>query len=285
AISFAYRITEGYNQTYMENLSETHERLSDDEVEQQLSEVCNFFKEFRQELLSITGNVDFLTKDDGSPVTELDVKVETELKERFAVAYPHTAVFGEETGRYNVDHHHFWLIDPIDGTKSFVEGEPVFTNMAALIENGETRASVIYNPVRDDTYTAIKGTGTYKNGVKVQLDSVNPEPVFLLKKELFTDVRGVLGDVDVRFVNPPSGGGDGFTQILDGIVAARFQMHASGSAHDYAPGALLIYEAGGVILPIKQDSYTFETTSFIATHSDYAELLKGLVPRIRQFEF
>ena len=268
----------------MEQSYESREVISDYEVMRQLATIEYFFRSQREKLIQLTGNIEFLDKNDGSPVTSIDIQIEKELQELFKAEYPEVPVYGEETECYSDEASLFWLIDPIDGTKSFIEGLPVFSNMAALIDQGVTRAAIIYNPTRDDAYTAVRGWGAKKNGQSISLSEKNPPHILLIKSELFQPIRTILTDVDITLVNPPSGGGDGFTQILDGRVAARFQMHASGSAHDYAPGALLVEEAGGVILPIKNQFYSFESNSFIAAHTCVADLLNTHLGEIREYE-
>lgn len=265
-----------------EGLDET--RLEHAEVVETLSLIETTFRNYREMLLSVSGHVDFTEKDDKSLVTELDFEVERAVQAEFTKKYPNLPVYGEETGYGEGEDSAFWLIDPIDGTKSFIDGTPSFSNMAALIENGETRAAIIYNPVRDDVYTAIKDHGAYKNGVSVDITSVEPVRIALCKDEFHAEIEEMLAPADIQTVSPPSGGGDGFTKVLDGLVVARFQMHASGFAHDYAPGALLVAEAGGIIIPIKTDVYTYDSQSFVACHPIVADLVALNISRLRKLD-
>ncbi len=111
-------------------------------------------------------------KGDGSPVTAADKAAETEIRKVLAAA-PETAEFdivGEEFGATGGGHRFYWLIDPIDGTKSFANGLPTFGTLLALMdrETGEPLAGVIHMPALSETYAAGKGLGATCNGLPIR---------------------------------------------------------------------------------------------------------------------
>jgi fructose-1,6-bisphosphatase/inositol monophosphatase family enzyme len=211
--------------------------------------------------------------------------------------YPGMAVFGEETGYGDKADMPttYWLIDPIDGTKAFIEGIPSYTCMAVLIPNGEAVASEIYNPTLDVGYSAQLGQGAYKTTYindaehveKIDLtDSEKiPLPSIAYCKQQFTgELNDMLEPQGVTCEEAPTGGGFGFTTVLDGVAAARFNLHPGGYTHDYAPGALLVREAGGVLWPIRDDPNTsFEARSFIAAHPTL-QFTEADLTKIRSWE-
>jgi histidinol-phosphatase len=83
------------------------------------------------------GNFDVQYKADASPVTEVDVAAERAIKTLLQSRFPDHGFFGEETGQSQLDAEHLWLVDPIDGTKAFVRGYPVFSVQIALMHRGE----------------------------------------------------------------------------------------------------------------------------------------------------
>ncbi len=83
------------------------------------------------------GNFDVQYKADASPVTEVDVAAEKAIKAVLQARFPNHGFYGEETGRDQADAEHLWLVDPIDGTKAFVRGYPVFSVQIALMYRGE----------------------------------------------------------------------------------------------------------------------------------------------------
>ena len=90
---------------------------------------------------------DFLTKDDASPVTEIDRRVETALRAQIAQQYPQHGILGEEFEPADLDAEWVWVIDPIDGTKAFITGIPTFGTLVALAYRGVPVLGVIDNPV------------------------------------------------------------------------------------------------------------------------------------------
>lgn len=83
------------------------------------------------------GNFDVQYKTDASPVTEVDVAAEKAIKAELQVRFPAYGFYGEETGKDHADAEALWLVDPIDGTKAFVRGYPIFSVQIALMRAGE----------------------------------------------------------------------------------------------------------------------------------------------------
>jgi histidinol-phosphatase len=101
------------------------------------------------------------TKPDLTPVTEADRAVEQALRERLAVARPEEAVVGEEFGHPAEDSGRRWIIDPIDGTKGYVRGMPVWATLLALEEEGEIVVSVVSAPALQRRWWASRGDGAF----------------------------------------------------------------------------------------------------------------------------
>ncbi len=242
------------------------------------------FRNFRPLILERAGKTAHTAKQDGSPVTDTDMEVELAAQAELARRCPGVPIYGEETGYGSDLPAAFWLIDPIDGTKSFLDGTPSFTNMAVLIEDGEAVTSIIYNPSTDAMYLARKGQGAYKNGERLDLTAIPLPPVAYCKARFFTGLNDILKPSGVTCDNGPEGGGHGFTMVVDGLSAARFNLHSRGHAHDYAPGALLVSEAGGVIVPIQDTTYVYDSRSFVACHPDLAGIVRANAAAIRDLE-
>ncbi|HSW66548.1 MAG TPA: inositol monophosphatase family protein [Bacillota bacterium] len=247
-----------------------------DEIEHALAVIQEVFRSCRPYVLERAGKSSHTDKKDGSPVTAADLEVEKRILAAMAKHFPGVPVYGEETGYGEDLPEAFWLFDPIDGTQSFVENVPSFTSMAVLIQGNEAAASIIYNISTDDMYVAQKDKGAYKNGTRLDLSKVRLPRVAYCKERFFKPLDAILEPKGVHCENGPSGGGFGFTLVADGLSAARFNMLGGGYIHDYAPGALLVREAGGAIVPIKDDVYTYKLRSFVACHP---ELEPVLLPR------
>ncbi len=259
-------------------------QLALEEIDRALAVIQHVFRECRSYILERAGKSAHTDKKDGSPVTDADVEVEKRILAAMGRHFPGVPVYGEETGYGDDLPETFWLFDPIDGTKSFVENVPSFTSMAVLIQEGEAVASVIYNISTDDMYVAQKGKGAYKNGVRLDLSQVPLPRVAYCKERFFKPLDVILAPKGVHCENGPSGGGFGFTLVVDGLSAARFNMLGGGYTHDYAPGALLVREAGGILVPIKNDVYTYDLRSFVACHPDLAPILRPRAHELRALE-
>lgn len=253
-------------------------------ITEALTVVQAAFRQVRPYILERAGKSDYTDKADGSPLTQADIEVEKTLMAAMAQRFPDVPVYGEETGYSSRLPDTCWLIDPIDGTKSFVHNIPAFVNMAVLIQHGEAIASAIYNVSLDDMYIAQKGKGAYKNGVRLNLNTTPLAHKAICKGQFNEVLNKILAPKNITCEVGPAGGGYGFSKVADGEFAARFNMLGGGYTHDYAPGALLVREAGGAIIPIKDDTYTYETRSFVACHPELEPLIRPHIAELRALE-
>lgn len=258
--------------------------LLPEKITEALAVVQTAFRQVRPYILERAGKSEYTDKADGSPLTEADIEVEKTLMAAMTARFPSIPVYGEETG-YDKDlPETCWLIDPIDGTKSFVKNIPAFVNMAVLIHHGEAVASAIYNVTLDDMYTAQKGKGAFKNGVRLDLATTPLGHTAICKSRFNEVLNRILAPKHVTCETGPAGGGYGFSKVADGEFAARFNMLGGGYTHDYAPGALLVREAGGAVIPIKEDLYTYETRSFVVCHPELEPIIRSHVAELRALE-
>lgn len=211
--------------------------------------VINVFKTFRGELLSVFGNIEHTSKPDHSPVTVYDVKVEETLKAALAESFPAIGFEGEETGASG-SRETYWLVDPIDGTSSFIRGLPFSTNMAALVHDGVVIAAVIYDFVNDVLYTAFKGKGSFKNGERIQLKE-RPEGshfIYAMSHTGFGHIKEALNELRMRTLLPVGASGHEYAMLAEGKIDGIVNLERGRGLHDNAPGVLLVEEAGGVLL-------------------------------------
>lgn len=213
--------------------------------------VIQVFKGFRAELLGAFGKAEHTRKDDHSPVTVHDVAVEESLKSALAEAFPEFGYEGEETG-ISGSREMYWLVDPIDGTSSFIRGLPFSTNMAAFVDNGVVVASVIYDFVNDVVYTALKGEGAFRDGLPITVnESRQPGNLLLysMTSPHFSRVREALRALKMRMVLPIGASGSHYTMLAEGKIDGIVNLIKGEGLHDNAPGVLLCEEAGAVMLP------------------------------------
>lgn len=234
------------------------------------------------ELKQFYGNVESITKGDGSSVggvvTELDRKTEHFLAEKLGTFSADIGFRGEEFGvRSQADT--TWLVDPIDGTAHFIRGIPFCTTMVALVENGEVVLSVIHDFVRDDTYWATKGGGAFCNDKRITVSdrslkqSLISFETHLEKPENYAkylEVRkhaGIIATINCGFE---------FAMIASGKLDGRIGLDPYGMDWDFAPGSLLVAEAGGVATNIGKSTYDYTNHDFIISNKlVHDDLVKG----------
>jgi inositol-phosphate phosphatase / L-galactose 1-phosphate phosphatase / histidinol-phosphatase len=103
-------------------------------------------------------------KGDGSPVTKADREAEAAIRAIIAAEFPEHGLYGEEHGRSRPDAVHEWVIDPIDGTKAFLCGVPLFGTLIALCENGRPILGILDQPIQRERWIGLRGHGTLFNG-------------------------------------------------------------------------------------------------------------------------
>jgi inositol-phosphate phosphatase/L-galactose 1-phosphate phosphatase/histidinol-phosphatase len=108
------------------------------------------------------------TKSDESPVTIADRDAETAMRSLIAATYPDHGIFGEEHGRSNSDAQYTWVLDPIDGTKAFITGRPIFGTLVALVRDGIPILGVIDQAILDERWVGATGHATTFNDAVVE---------------------------------------------------------------------------------------------------------------------
>src|SRR4051812_34086096 len=117
-------------------------------------------------------NVRIEVKADKTPVTEADVRSEETIRELLTKRFPTYGFYGEETGKSDMNAESVWLVDPIDGTKSFVRECPFFSTQIALMRGGKFVLGVSMAPAYDELAWAERGRGAFLNGKPIQVGKV-----------------------------------------------------------------------------------------------------------------
>ncbi|MGZ4152801.1 MAG: inositol monophosphatase family protein [Actinomycetota bacterium] len=133
--------------------------------------------------------LDVRHKPDGSPVTDADVAVESMLRAEIAAAYPDDAILGEEGGPAGSSSR-TWVLDPIDGTKNFVDGIQLWATIVGLVVDDEPVVGVVDAPALGERYDAIRDGGARLNGTPIHVSSVDRVSDALV---LHSGVQGWLG--------------------------------------------------------------------------------------------
>lgn len=216
------------------------------------------------------GDFDVRHKDDASPVTIADVESERAIKAVLAEAFPDHGFYGEELGREADDAEYVWLIDPIDGTKSFVRGYPFFSTQIALMHRGELVCGVSNAPLFNggELACAARGAGATLNGEPIRVSEIDDLAEATLSLGNIATLAGsprwpALGDL-VRRVHRIRGYGDFYHYHL--LASGRIDLVVESDVNilDIAALTVILREAGGRITDLEGAPIGLETTSVFA---------------------
>jgi histidinol-phosphatase len=189
------------------------------------------------------------TKADGTPVTEVDRGVERRLRAAIAERFPDHAILGEEDGRQGPADAPTWIIDPIDGTRSFVTGNPVWATLIALSDAGGERVGVVSAPALGRRWDGVRGGPAHADGRPIRVSGVGRLSDGQVTVGDLTSF-GQRGDADaidrlVAGTVRQRGYGDfyGFCFVAEGSMEAA--VEALASQWDFAAVKCLVEAAGG----------------------------------------
>lgn len=197
------------------------------------------------------GRVAVELKADETPVTEVDLRVEGALRAAVAARFPDDDVLAEEGGHLGDGRSgRTWVIDPIDGTKNFADGVPLWTTMIALADAEGIATAVVDVPTFGARYHAARGGGAWRGGERLSVsDAATVSEAFVLHSGLEEWIRGGRLDDLARVadaVRRTRGLSDSWGQLLvaEGAADALVEHEPCG-AWDWAASGLIVEEAGG----------------------------------------
>ncbi len=189
------------------------------------------------------------TKRDSTPVTEADRKAEELIRKAIRSRYPDDGVLGEEFEEYVGHNHRRWIIDPIDGTKAFIHGVPLYGVMIALEIEGNQHLGVVNFPVLGELFHAEYGGGAYCNGKRIQVSSVADiadATVLFTEKEYLLDMSSSHPVDKLRHeAGLVRGWGDCYGHTLVASGRAEVSVDKIMSPWDCAAIIPIVTEAGG----------------------------------------
>jgi len=226
-------------------------------------------------------------KGPGDFVTVSDKKVEKVLIDELMKARPNYSILSEEIGEVNNDEAFRWIIDPIDGTANFLHGIPHFAISIGLEHNKEIICGIIYDPIKDEMFTAEKGNGSYLNNQRMRVSSRpklkdciiftggpkqdSKEKEISLKEynnfssKVLIPIRK-LGSASLDMAYVAAGRCDGFWQ-------------RNLNYWDIAAGIILVIEAGGFVTDFHGNSNHIQDKSILVTNAkinkEMIEILSG----------
>jgi myo-inositol-1(or 4)-monophosphatase len=226
-------------------------------------------------------------KDDSTIVTIADKRSEEIIKNTILGAFPDHCVLGEESGMTENNSDFVWHVDPVDGTRNFANGIPIFAVSIALEKQGEIILGVVYNPVTDRMFYGESGKGVWLNDRQVFVSNQDQSQGMLtisagrakedsaFKFELLHKgsafVRSVrsFGCAALELAYLASGGTEAF--ILLGL-----------NTYDFAAGVFLVKEAGGMVTKLDGSEWKFPGNYFLASNGVFHENLLENINKLRR---
>ncbi len=228
--------------------------------------------------------VSVVAKGDGSPVTRADRETEAAIRSRVAAAYPEHGIYGEEHGREREAARYQWVIDPIDGTKAFLVGIPLFGTLIALCEDGKPILGVIDQPISRERWIGIKGRGATLNGKAIKTRRGVALADAMLCSTTPAMFAGAKGPRHARLAAKVSFVRWGVDCYAAGMLAngsVDFMVEASLKPYDFLALVPVIEEAGGTVsdwsgAPLTINSgETFLASASTELHEGALALLRG----------
>ena len=207
-----------------------------------------------QEIVPRYRQIESSSKADGTLVTAADIGMQRRVSEGLSKLYPEIPFLGEEMSpevqQHQLDNasQGIWCLDPLDGTSNFVAGMPCFAVSLAYLEAGETRLGIIYDPIRQECFTAIAGEGAWLNGKRLILSE---SASALSDCVAMVDLKRLPNTLATHLVTqPPYRSQRSIGSVaLDWcwLAAGRLQLYLHGGQRlwDFGAGHLIFAEAGG----------------------------------------
>jgi histidinol-phosphatase len=225
--------------------------------------------------------VDVIVKGDDTPVTIADREAEMAIRGILSQALPEAGIYGEEYGADDMTREYVWLVDPLDGTKSFVRRTPFFSTQIALMHRGELVLGVSSAPVYGERMWAVRGRGAWLDGEPVHVAptvamadaAISTGNVKTLTKDARWDALGGM----IRDSNRIRGYGDFCHYHLLARGGLDLVIESDLNILDIAALAVIVREAGGVFTDIDGAPIGLETRGVLAgTPAIHAEALARL---------
>ncbi len=224
-------------------------------------------------------------------VTEVDHASEAVIIETLLTAYPHHAIWAEESGKTHgaKNAESVWIIDPLDGTTNFIHGFPVYCVSIALAVRGKVEQAVIYDPSRNDLFTATNGRGAYLNERRLRVSKRTQLKESLISTgfpfrpgDNFNNYLRMMAEVMQRTagLRRPGAAALDLAYVAAGFTEGFFETGLS--PWDVAAGSLLVTEAGGLIGNFTGESdFMYQREVVAGSPKIYGQLVNILAPYTR----
>ncbi len=225
------------------------------------------------------------SKGKNNPVTTADFEADSELKQILREAFPTYGWLSEETvdNDDRLTSERVWIVDPLDGTKEFIKGIPEFVVAIALAEHGVPVMGVSYNPIKDELFWGVRGTGCHLNDKLVTVSDTRTLEHSTILASRSETARGEWKAYEGRVTVRPIGSvAYKLALVAAGQADATFTLTPK-SEWDIASGVALIIAAGGRVTdlygePIQFNRRDVKTPGFVASNGHLHAQLERMLP-------
>lgn len=189
-------------------------------------------------------------KSDSSPVTEADRQSEAVMRRLINKEYASHGIVGEEYGKENENAEFVWVLDPVDGTKSFISGVPLFTVLVALLHGNKPVLSVIYQPFTNEMWAGAKGAPSTLNGKRISVRADRPltqATMFCTDESMFEGTDAAAFRSLKSSVKLTRWSTDAYGYALMASGCADLVCEADLKLYDFAALVPVVENAGGVM--------------------------------------
>ncbi|HEV2403503.1 MAG TPA: inositol monophosphatase family protein [Candidatus Saccharimonadales bacterium] len=217
-------------------------------------------------------NLDVSTKPDNTPVTIVDQRAEEIIKDTIHAAFPDHTFYGEEGEKVDLKNHKgfTWIIDPIDGTKSYIRGIPLFGTLLALLHDGELIVGVSNAPAWGELLYAAKGEGAFFGGKPLKVSEIQDMSEAYLSNgrlKYFEDINKIPQLLKLgRQAKWARGMGDFWVYHLVAQGKVDIMIEGSVKFWDIAAAKVIVEEAGGTMTQLDGQPINYQSTTALATN-------------------
>lgn len=220
---------------------------------------------------------EFEIKEDQTPVTKADRLTERYIRDEILKHFPKHTIVGEEYGTRKSDSPFQWLIDPIDGTKSFIHGVPLYTVLISLLYEDEPIIGVIHNPPSGETVAAALEIGCFHNDEPCKVGKVTSLSEARVQVTDYADLVTYRPEFSERLLRSSKScrtWGDAYGYLLVATGRADVMIDPIMKSWDIAPLRPIIIEAGGVFSDLDGEDNPLGKSALAANPALHAEVLK-----------
>lgn len=214
-------------------------------------------------------------KDDRTPVTEADRAAEARMRAMIAAAYPDHGVIGEEGGEDRPDASHVWVLDPVDGTKKFITGNPLWGTLISLLRDGQPILGVIDVAAAGDRWIAGKGLGCFHESAESRrrlrcrlCPEMSRASLYTTAPEMFEGADALAFARLKKAVHFPLYGGECHAYGLLAAGWCDFVVEGDMAIYDYLSHVAIVTEAGGVITDWQGRPLGLESGGYVLAAGD-----------------